>query len=65
VARVEEVAGEDGTPLLKVFVNAPPADGEANKAVVEVLAKHFGVGKSAVEIVKGLSGRNKVVAVRK
>lgn len=54
---------EPGTPL-KVYVTAPPADGEANRAVVETLSKALGVPKSRLEIVSGHSGRDKTVAVQ-
>lgn len=60
---VEESAGPDGEALLKVHVTAPPAEGEANAAVIQAIAKHFGVAKGRVEIVQGLAGRNKVVRV--
>lgn len=48
---------------LKVFVAAPPVDGKANQAVVEVLAEHFGVKKSRIEIIKGLKSRNKTISI--
>lgn len=48
---------------LRVRVNAPPVDGAANEAVVEVLAKALGVAKRAVTIVGGAASRNKVVEV--
>jgi uncharacterized protein (TIGR00251 family) len=48
---------------LKVAVTAPPVDGEANAAVIEVLAKALGVAKRAVEVVAGASSRRKTVRV--
>ena len=48
---------------LKVSVTAPPVDGEANAAVIELLAKALGVGKSAVEVVAGASSRRKTVRI--
>ena len=47
----------------KVFVHSPPTDGEANKAVVEALAKHFKVAKSSVKIASGEKARNKIVEI--
>lgn len=47
--------------VLKVFVRSAPADGEANKAVIEVLAKHLRVPKTSLEIVRGHTSRDKVV----
>jgi hypothetical protein len=48
---------------LKVAVTAPPVDGEANAAVIELLAKQLGVAKRAIEIVAGTSGRRKTVRI--
>jgi len=46
-----------------VRVTASPVEGKANKAVIELLAKHFKVSKSEVAIIKGLSSRIKVIDV--
>jgi len=46
---------------VKIAVTAPPVDGEANAAVIELLAKALGVAKSAVSIAAGASGRRKTV----
>lgn len=48
---------------LKVYVTAPPEDGRANEAVVEILAEWLGVKRRDVEIVRGATSRNKVVRV--
>jgi uncharacterized protein (TIGR00251 family) len=48
---------------LRVAVTAPPVDGEANAAVVDALAKAFGVRRSAVTIVRGQRGRRKTVSI--
>jgi uncharacterized protein (TIGR00251 family) len=49
---------------LKVAVNAPPVDGQANEAVVRALAEALGIGRTAVEIVRGETGRRKTVRLR-
>jgi uncharacterized protein len=49
---------------LKVAVTAPPVDGEANAAVVELLARTLGVARGAVEVIAGASSRRKTVHVR-
>lgn len=38
-------------------------DGEANEAIVALLAKHLGVAKSTIQIVRGESGREKVLRI--
>ena len=49
---------------LKVAVTAPPVDGEANAAVIELIAKALGVARGAVEVIAGASSRRKTVRVR-
>ena len=49
--------------IFKVYLNAPAVDGKANKALIEFLAEHFSVKKSAVEIIKGLKSRNKTINI--
>ncbi|MBI4335878.1 MAG: DUF167 domain-containing protein [Candidatus Omnitrophica bacterium] len=45
----------------KVYLTAPPAEGKANKALIEFLAGHFNLKKGQLEIVKGPMSRDKVV----
>ncbi len=46
---------------LTVFMHARAHDGEANEALVKILAKHFKVPKSSIRIVQGQKSREKVV----
>lgn len=46
---------------LKVQVTAPPVDGQANKNLVDLLAKTLKVARSKVVIVKGQTSRQKQV----
>ncbi len=48
---------------LKVRVHAPPADNEANDAVVLLVAGALGLPKSAVTIASGRTGRRKTLAI--
>ena len=48
---------------LRVSVSAPPHDGKANAALLELLAESLGLAKSRLRIVRGHSSRDKVVAV--
>lgn len=47
----------------KVWLTAPPVDGEANKMLIKILADFFEVSKSEVEIVGGKSARIKIVDI--
>jgi len=47
----------------KIRVLAPPAKGEANKEVIQIIASYFDIPPSRVSILKGLASRNKVVAI--
>lgn len=51
----------DGTPVLKVYVTAPPENNKANQAMLALLAKHWGVPQSQLVIVQGATSRLKVV----
>lgn len=61
-ARRESVEKQpDGT--YKVALNAPPVEGRANERLIELLAEHFKVPKSSVTILRGQSGRKKLVEI--
>jgi uncharacterized protein (TIGR00251 family) len=48
---------------LKVAVTSPPVDGEANAAVIELIAKTLGVARGAVKVVAGATSRRKTLEV--
>lgn len=48
---------------LKVRLTAPPVDGAANAALIELLADRLGVSRAAVSIISGHAGRTKIVEV--
>jgi uncharacterized protein (TIGR00251 family) len=49
----------DGRCVLKVRVRAPPTEGEANAALVQLLAKTLGVAPRAVRLIAGDTARIK------
>jgi len=49
---------------LKVAVSAPPEDGRANAAVVELLREFFGRKRSEVELLTGPTSRQKSILLR-
>ena len=46
-----------------IRLNAPPVDGKANAELLKVLAKHFKVPKSSVQIKAGQSSRHKTIEI--
>jgi uncharacterized protein (TIGR00251 family) len=48
---------------LTVYVQQRAVDGQANTGVIALLAKHFDVPKSRIEIIRGHSSRTKIVRI--
>ena len=61
-ARRSEVLGFQ-YGVLRVRVTAPPHEGRANKALIELLSDTLDVPKSRIEIVHGHTARDKLVAI--
>lgn len=53
----------DADGSLTVYVKERAADGKANQAVIESLARHFNVAKTQVEIIRGHASRNKLIEI--
>lgn len=62
-ARKNAVVGEHGGAL-KVAVTAPPENGRANDALVEVLRKHLNLKRSQIELIAGQTSREKKFLIR-
>jgi len=45
----------------KVHLTAQPVKGKANKALIDLLSKHFKIKKSSIKITKGLSSHTKSI----
>jgi len=54
-----EAAGDE----FKIWVTAPPVDGEANAAVCLTVAKALGVAKTRVTVIAGETSRNKTLRI--
>ena len=57
----EELVLKDG--ILKAYVKAAPDKGKANDAVIELVAREYGVKKKDVRIISGETSRKKVVEI--
>ena len=53
----------DDTGVLHVRVNAPPIDGRANTALIELLSETLDIPKSRLSIKRGAASKNKVIAI--
>ncbi|MEW5766438.1 MAG: DUF167 domain-containing protein [bacterium] len=56
------VGPEEG--MLRVKVTPPPSEGEANEAVIKLLAKSLGISKSSIMIVSGHHSRIKEIQIK-
>ncbi len=65
--RVTPRAGRDEITrdgkTLRVKLTAPPVDGAANEALVSLLAARLHLAKRAIEIVRGVSSREKLIEI--
>lgn len=52
---------DDGT--IKIRIASPPSDNEANETLIEFLSEILGVPKSRLDIVAGVTGRDKLISV--
>ncbi len=61
-AKRDQIGGaHDGA--LKISVTAPPVDGAANAAIIALLAKRLKVPKRAITILRGDTGRDKLLHI--
>ena len=58
-SKTEEIVQEGDKLLVKV--HEQPREGKANRAVIKILAQHFGVPMSQIRILSGLRSKNKII----
>ena len=61
-SKKDEVIKQDNKNY-RVRLIDPPVDNRANRELVALLAKYFGVSKNAVRIIRGLRSRNKIIEI--
>lgn len=59
----DEIAGKLDDRTWKIKVTAAPERGKANAAVCELLARHFDIPKSRVEVVSGHTSHLKQIRI--
>ncbi|RED47993.1 DUF167 domain-containing protein [Aestuariispira insulae] len=52
-----------GQARLKIQVTAPPEGGKANAAVIKLLSKALGIGKTSLRVVSGQTDRHKMLHI--
>ena len=57
----EAILFRDG--MIRVYVNAPPSKGKANKRIRELFSDVLNVQRSNVDIVSGLTSDRKVISI--
>jgi len=55
---------KDLMEMLHVYVNAPPLEGKANKAVIDALADFFKIKKNGIILLNGAKSKNKIFEVK-
>ena len=61
-ARKREIKKQsDG--IYKIKVVSPPVDGKANKEVIDIIGKEFGIKTSKVRILRGEKTREKLIEI--
>ena len=58
-----DAIGGEREGALVVRLTAPPAEGAANRALVRLLGRILGVPPTAIRVVRGATGRSKLVSV--
>jgi hypothetical protein len=60
-AKQNKLAEESGR--IKIYLNSPPVEGKANKALVEFLAEHYNIKRNRIKIISGEKSRNKIIEI--
>lgn len=50
--------------FVKVKITAPPVENKANKALLEFLSKKFKIPKTNIQILKGLTSKDKTILIK-
>lgn len=61
-SRSNSIRGVRGDALL-VSVTAPPEKGKANKAIIDLLARHLKLPKSSIELLSGETHSEKIFRI--
>jgi uncharacterized protein (TIGR00251 family) len=62
-AKRRAIAYDDARKAIVIRTTAVPERGKANQDVVDMLAEHFGVPKSCVELLRGGASKKKIFKI--
>jgi uncharacterized protein YggU (UPF0235/DUF167 family) len=62
-ASADAILLPDDGEALRVRVTAPPEDGRANEAILALLAKALGQPRSSLTLLRGETGRDKLIGL--
>jgi len=64
--RIEIISDRDekGREFYKIYVRAQAAEGKANQELIRSFAEYFDIPKSKIEIIKGLTSKEKVLQIQ-
>ncbi len=54
---------EESNNCLKIKLKSRPIKGKANEELIKLLAEKYNISKSKIEIIKGLTSKNKLVKI--
>ena len=63
--KIIENVFDDGVRELTIWTHARAHDGEANKKVIELVAKYYGVSKTSVKLFRGATSKLKTFEIIK
>jgi uncharacterized protein YggU (UPF0235/DUF167 family) len=64
IKQLDGLFGQPGEIHLSVAVKEPATENRANHAILQALARHFGVPPSRVQLLRGATARNKVFEIK-
>jgi uncharacterized protein len=63
-SKLNQVIGYMDDGSLKIKIKAKPVEGRANKGLVKYLSDFLDIRESDIEIISGISSRNKIIRIR-
>lgn len=64
-AKESKILGWEDKGTMIVSISEPATAGKANRALIQLLATHFGIAKSLIEIKRGHNARIKHISIPK